>query len=1020
MTTWNANILNDPIGGALEMQFGFPKCLTNLTKSMLSLLPGDILGGLAAGMAEGRSNARNSMGAAFEDIHNTLGILQYNSDTGKLSLFSDSSQGGVDNFANTLGQSIGEFQAKIQAGQSLADELEAISNCLSDYELYLEKSNNKVDPAAAKSAEEQISRTKGQFLIKKALVEASEAYITKVNGVIDTIGEILLERENNPDLIPSFDEEDQPQETPIFRLAYGPPLAKKGKYLLSVDGLYYDSRERVYAEGSPVPTTEDLQFIPAKDKWLMDHSPNLGGRGTSYSIKDLNTYVDTLFDTDKIDNNEFLKEYYDADEFLQTLESQRNTVVSNLNKNLKTFDYDTYDKDSAIYQNYIQQIKSENAGYQQKINKRKKQIEVAVKAPDLFGYNIFYSKGNIPVNDFSYLSSINLSVEIEKQKGLIFDHGEISGLVLPVIPLFVENPGISSQSVLTPLKVSESGVGAYIEGDELTDQPLLSITTGITTDGLKAIYPFTTGKLQTPDSSEFTSRNTATYEGGIDNAQLVTNSPSMLFQKGMGLPYLNGIVSLYKQNSNSEFKGEDWSTYPFVINTPGSYVKLPDSSTFYDLLYSKNGATIDLWTYVPGLFQEKSSTGFPSHPYNTSSWNFNLSSDGGAWCDLQYYRVLMGCENTGGENLNLDQSAVIINRSSNNVRGMLMGFSRDPRMYYTEEVVSPASTDLNVRENFGGYITSVSSTTVAKANGIEGVWTLSSAASAGTHVPVAAWQASGTFKTKNIDGVAKSYDFTVTDPGDKYTVSSNDLCCVLYTSGYKSTTAYIEAVSSVLSVAPFNHNYMPGTTSSVFFIAPTQSYNTSSVGFVKNTECRTNPDGDILKFVVSTKDVVDGVSFSDITSKFVNLQIVFEPYSDSLKLYINGVLFKKDKISSTFGVTPNSAPQVPSFIIPPTSELSSFYYNKSTVNQSSNTNAFNNGPKNYSLFTPWIVGGGWTDGRPVDLNTSSGGFLDVGAGIHSPYNGYIGSLKFYDKALNITEIKTNYTSQKKFFENIDL
>ena len=204
MTTWNANILNDPIGAGLEMQFGFPKCLTDLTKSMLSLLPGDVLGGLAAGMAEGRANARNSLGDTFEKIHNNLGILEYNSDTGKLSLFGDSSDTGVNGFFNTVGKSVGEYQAWVQALNSVNDEIESVSNCINDYLDYLEKGKAKVDPNDAASAEEQLARTKGQFLVLKAQAKTAEDYIDKVNGVINTIGEILLEREEDPSLIPSL------------------------------------------------------------------------------------------------------------------------------------------------------------------------------------------------------------------------------------------------------------------------------------------------------------------------------------------------------------------------------------------------------------------------------------------------------------------------------------------------------------------------------------------------------------------------------------------------------------------------------------------------------------------------------------------------------------------------------------------------------------------------------------------------------------------------------------------------
>ena len=132
------------------------------------------------------------------------------------------------------------------------------------------------------------------------------------------------------------------------------------------------------------------------------------------------------------------------------------------------------------------------------------------------------------------------------------------------------------------------------------------------------------------------------------------------------------------------------------------------------------------------------------------------------------------------------------------------------------------------------------------------------------------------------------------------------------------------------------------------------------------------------------------------------------------------MLFKEGTISSVFGVPVGKAPQVPSFIVPKTLTTSSFYYDESTVTQESDTTLFDSGPKTYPQFTPWVVGGGWTDGRPVSLSTSSGGFLDTGAGIISSYNGYIGSLKFYNKALDTEELKTNYISQKTFFENIDL
>jgi len=1021
-------MLNDPLGEAIKLSFGFPDCMVDLTKDILSILPGDILGGIAKGIGEGRDAAQDCIAGWFEEIHDALGILEYDSTTGHLSLLGNSSQAGVDgqadNFLSTMGNFFGAIagggMALYQAYEDVADQIEAYEACWQDWQDMLEAEQKGEDSGSGEGA---LTRTKGEFLVLKAQITAAQEYVDKANKVLGDISTIMGERAEDPSLIPILApvNTDLVDLSPIFRLTFGPPKAKTGQYLLSVDGIYYDSQTRTYADGSPVPTVEDLTFIPAKDRWRLDHSPNLGGRGTAYSLKDLDAYVDTLFDIKKIDNTTALETYYADDHYLQVLETQRNQTISNLTKNIVELQTLGYGPDSALHINYTQQIKSQNAAFNKKINKRKKQIEVAVKAPDLFGSETYFSPGQVPINDFSFLSSINLDVEVQKQRNLSFDHGEISGIVLPIAPTYVHSQGISDKVVLTPLEVAPIGVGSNIDGESLEDvSPQLSLTTNIVTHGLKAIYNFADVNIQSPSSLDFKTLN-CIAEGTYDRAQTVSTNLPLLFQKGLGIPYLAGIPQVYKKSAGYEFFGETWSTYPFSIRGAGNYIKLPDTSSYQNLLYSNQGATIDLWTYIPGLSQQEgppSGETFLSHPYDTSAFGLELSSAGGKWCDMHYYRVLLGCENTGGDNQNLDQSSIVVDRGSINVRGMLMGFSRDPRMYYENGIVNPGSTDLNPRENYGGYVTSVSSVVsgVADSNGDSGDWIISSLPN--NPLPEASYQASGTWKSKNIDGVAKSVEFTLNSGGDKYPLSSNDACCVIYVSGDDSFRAGY-ALSSTLSIAPFNGNYQAGTGSSVFFIAPTQSYNTSSVGFVRPAGCRVNST-DILKFVVSTDKIVGSTSFSDIKSKFVNLQIVFDPPNDALKFYINGVLFKESALSDVFDVTPHSAPQLPSFMLPKSVSTSSFYYSETNVTQETGISVFNNGPNTYPQFTPWVVGGGWTDGRPVDLATSSGGFLDTGAGVISSYNGYLGNLKIYNTALNTTELTKNYEAQKLFFENIDL
>ena len=226
-----------------------------------------------------------------------------------------------------------------------------------------------------------------------------------------------------------------------------------------------------------------------------------------------------------------------------------------------------------MYVNYQQQIISEGAAFNDKINKRKKQIEVAVKTPDLFGLNEVFAPGEIPINDFSYLSSINIDVEVSKQRNLSFDHGEVSGVVLPLVPQYIHAAESKQKVTVTPLLVAEPGAGSVIDGEELeTQAPTLSLVTGITTDDLVAVYNFTDLNFQQPASDIFDTLNCIAL-GTENRAQMVAGNPEVMYQKGLGIPYFTGMVDLYKKNANYEFKGEELSSTPFEIARPGNYVR---------------------------------------------------------------------------------------------------------------------------------------------------------------------------------------------------------------------------------------------------------------------------------------------------------------------------------------------------------------------------------------------------------------------------------------------------------------
>ena len=90
-----------------------------------------------------------------------------------------------------------------------------------------------------------------------------------------------------------------------------------------------------------------------------------------------------------------------------------------------------------------------------------------------------------------------------------------------------------------------------------------------------------------------------------------------------------------------------------------------------------------------------------------------------------------------------------------------------------------------------------------------------------------------------------------------------------------------------------------------------------------------------------------------------------------------------------------------------------------------------NGPQSegagigFSL-TPWIIGGGYTDGMhtkklPNYADDTNEGMNFMGGkwgGKKSGLNGFLGSLKLYNRALKAFEVATNYRAQQGFFETI--
>lgn len=879
-----------PLGAAGSM-FGVPSCLMNLAADVLRLLPSRALFGILGELESGRSMANSTTRAILSKLRTDYGIIEWDTEEGGFRFVSASSKMGYEsNQGGTLGaigaliEGVSVLGSNLYTNYRIAQtQIDQIKECLGSYRNYLKfrdgagnEQLSKLDPVAYEDF------LNDEYMMEMAALRQAIDFENQLNNKIKEVQDIITERINDPTLEPMFScdaadivegtglpiECGVPKESkPVFRLVYGPPRSSTGQFMLSNDGIYYDSQSS--------GITPALVYLQEREnrlndfralKWKLDYDPNLGGRGDAFSTKDLDLYVNTLLDPNVINDDVSLQVYYDKDGFLQELIGNKNKRIYDISAQIAELE-GAGAPDAVIY-NYRQSLLSENAQYQQVINKRKKQIELAVILPQAYTYKILYKPGDVPINDFSYLAGINIGLDLEKQKQLSFSQVEIDGVVSPLqlSSTFVVAKVNTPNTTLEHLIIPELSEGAIIfDGSSVssTNSVILPAESFITTDNMIAMYNFLDTNFEDPSSTSFTLRNSHSLKDEY-YAQLVTESQESVFRRGLGIAYLEGIT---KQSSTS----------PQEVSALGSFIKLPPVKKFDDLLYNREGATIDFWVHMPNM--------------QCASGGYDL---GGS----SLFRLVLANENTGSEQTGSNSNIAGSNNFGTQfVRGFMMGFTRDRRL----------------------------------TSGL---------------------------------------------------TASNDL-----------------------SANP--------ASSTCFFIAPTQSTSLSSVGFINrsnfdNLQC---VSGNLYHCMIQplNSQTLNGSYLSACGSRFCHLAVTFDRDADMVRFYLDGQLATASSMSYVFGMEPNLMPNLPSFKKP-----NSFQYSLSTLNSNAPT-SLKYGPKLNKYFTPWIVGGGYTDGMYSYGNFMGGQY----GGIKSGLLGYLGSLKFYSKALTSEQIYENYRAQRGFFLNID-
>lgn len=644
---------------ALASAFGMPTCILNLAANVLALLPDSVLQAIRTDALLGKMAAENDIAAFVAWIRDRLGVFYPFDENGRLKFLSKFSLFGIEIFSLVTKvlayiSALRDFAANMYANyQALRREIEEAQRCLDSY-------RNSLNSKVGSITEEELNAE--DLDAQLSFIDGAVAFTRQADDLIRRIDAELQARIDDPSRRPQFTPTEgvdllsfaseaeivkaftPREEDEIFRLSYGPPKAKFGKFVLTSDGLYYDS-QTPQVSGLSVAFTEISRKKREFDQvsslfWKFDHDPNIGGRGKGVSLGDVKNYINTILDLNKIDDSVDLQVYYDSDNYLEQLTSHKNKRIYDLSSHIAKLESDP-EAGEAIVFNTRQSLLSELAAFSNKIRKRKKQIELAIRLGSKK-----YEVGKVPINDFSYLEGTNYLVDIQKQKQLTLDQDDVNGIILPVDAVYVVPPKDTVTQSIDQFLLSIVGEGNILASAKSVDEivaTVLKAETEVVREGLLGIYNFLETNVEEASSFKYLLDNCISNNNEL-NAKLVSYNLSSVFPKGLGIPYLNGVVKFNNFGNEQGFN---------------NHVILPPRKEYEDLFYSKKGVSFDFWIHVPNLT-----------PVNQGSTQ-------------QLYKIILANENFGVQVLDTENKDINYLRpdfSNNVVKGLLMGFTRDRRI----------------------------------------------------------------------------------------------------------------------------------------------------------------------------------------------------------------------------------------------------------------------------------------------------------------------------------------------------
>ena len=465
------------------------------------------------------------------------------------------------------------------------------------------------------------------------------------------------------------------EDLPMFDFTYGPPISKDGIFILSQDGLYYDSVNGGIPEVSGI--------VIASKSWDLKYAPNLGGKGEVYSNVNLKNVSNNVFEQNHIVDSDLENEYYTSDEVLRIINTNKQLHVDLIQSQIADLTASGVSDDSAIMVNYYNNIGAITSMYNERSSKRKKQLQlVSIFASNIYSHTVqgddFKDLGlgtgilirnegtdlepnwhpieRIPINDFSFLKGTGAGTTLDQQESILMFSEDLDDTVLPITPNF-SKPLIQPYAYLDNFTISpvEEGVFPYIEGDSSVSSAattILSLSNSVVQEGLILNYNFLDPKVSDASSLSFTIPDEGPNRPGALNGQLVASSTASVFPSGLSIPKLTGTNggSYVRLPNNVTVDGIDQTVTTQDINN----LFYPANRTYNKITKKGGGAAFDFWIHMPDL----------------------------TFTDSHRYRIVAACENSGGNaNSGTSHSGVIATRTLRNgvidttkVHGMVMGF----------------------------------------------------------------------------------------------------------------------------------------------------------------------------------------------------------------------------------------------------------------------------------------------------------------------------------------------------------